>query len=111
MAQDIDYINYESVNLSASFESGVINVVPFKGGFLQMVATGNPVGTLTLQASNDPGPLQAVNWKEVPFSSMVINGANNYCYNISDAYFRYMKIVYTRTSGTGTCSIRVQLKD
>lgn len=66
MAQDIDYINYENISLSASFESTVINVVPFKGGYLQLVATGSPVGELTLKASNDPGPLQAVNfYKEI----------------------------------------------
>lgn len=111
MAQDIDYLNYENVDLGASFESAVINIVPFKGGYIQLVATGAPVGSLVLQASNDPGPLQAVNWETIPYSSMLINGAGRYVYNLQDAYSRYLKLVYTRTSGTGTCSIRIQLKD
>ncbi len=109
--KDREYYNYEGVDMGASFSSPTIDIIRFKGYYAQIVSTGSPLGSFSIHASNDPTIASATNWKEIPYSSMPISGAGISDYNQDGLYCRFIKIVYTRTSGSGTCSIRIQLKD
>lgn len=109
--KDREYYNFEDVDMSVSFFSPVIDLIRFRGYFVQVVTTGSPVGILYMYASNDPTLETATNWHVIPYSTMTVNGADVHQYNQSEMYARFVKVGYTRTSGSGTCSIRIQLKD
>lgn len=70
-------------------------------------ATGSPVGTLDVQIS-----LDQVHWESVPFT-----GVSNPSGTAGSAYFSlnqtsaaYIKLVYTRTSGSGTLGCMIAVK-
>lgn len=77
---------------------------------LQAVYTGAPVGTLKVQVSADNvQPSQTanptanvVNWTDYTGSSVAISAAGNTLYNMTFAGYRWARLVYTKTSGTGT---------
>lgn len=90
---------------------------------IQIVYTGTPTGSFKLQASNDDGqPLKGVspvtlgssvvNWTDVPSSSVAVSGAaGSSMWNIQDAGYRWVRVVYVFTSGTGSLTIaRVNTK-
>jgi hypothetical protein len=72
---------------------------------IQASWTGAPVGTLKLQASNDleNSPTQA--WSDVAASSFNVNGAGDILYNLSEIGYCRMRLVYTRSSGSGTLRV------
>lgn len=87
---------------------------------LQLVFTGSPVGTFKLQASNDhgmpdggqtPQALNVSNWTDVTGSSQAVSAAGNIMWNVENAGYTFVRVVYTVTSGTGTLtSARANVK-
>ena len=70
----------------------------------QIKWTGTPTGTLKLQMSNDIDAT-VTDWEDIPGSSVAIAGAaGQQVYNYSNAPFRWVRVVYTATSGSGTLS-------
>lgn len=77
---------------------------------IQAVWTGSPVGTLKIQVSNDIVPdgvggdqaSNVVNWTDYTNSSQSISGAGNFVWNVLEAGYRWVRLVYTKTSGSGT---------
>jgi hypothetical protein len=77
----------------------------------QAIWTGSPVGNFTLECSNDiaqvsPGvdpSLNVTNWSTYTGSTVAAGGgAGDVMYNVLDAGFRWVRLKYTKTSGTGT---------
>lgn len=66
----------------------------------QAAWTGSPVGVIKLQASNDK-----VIWSDVSNSALNISGAGDVLYNLSEIGYLYIRIVYTKASGTGVLNI------
>lgn len=86
-----------------------LNQVPLYS--IQAVWTGSPVGSLKLQLSNDIinsnppqayNPIQIVNWTDYSGSLTVVNGAGNFVWNCLDVGYRWVRLVYVFSSGTGT---------
>ena len=75
------------------------------GYCVQAVWTGSPVGTMTLEASND-----GVIWSTVDGSTEAISGAGDGIYHVTDVFYAYVRLKYTRTSGTGTLNVSINLK-
>lgn len=111
--------------MSAVSLGGDAQSSPFKAGRLdgfavQCVVTGDAVGTLKLQASNDAGSVpeageQAAtgitNWTDVDGASLSVSGGDNtYVISSVDQHFRWARIVYVRDSGTGSVTARVSGK-
>lgn len=81
-------------------------------GSIQAVFTGSPNGTFKLQWSNDIVPIPAsgaanlassvVNWTDYTGSSQAISAAGNFGWVLGDTGYRWIRLVYTRSSGTGT---------
>lgn len=67
---------------------------------VQYVATGAPVGTLVVQASND-----GTNWSDIAGASASISAAGNGMFNFITTAYSYIKVVYTKGSGTGALSV------
>ena len=68
---------------------------------IQAVYTGSPVGDLTLEASNDK-----VTWTTVANSTVAVSGASSAMWNIQNCGYSWLRLVYTRTSGTGSLTAR-----
>jgi len=97
-----------------------------KGFAVQPIWTGSsPVGTITIQGSNDDGgtsggnPPVITNWTTVSFkdntgatvSSFSVSGNSGNTMIQDDAqYYRWARLVYTKGSGTGTLSARLEAK-
>lgn len=90
---------------TASLTSAVINCEVKILSAVSAVWTGSPVGSLVLQASIDQSQ-----WNTIGGSTQSVSGAGSVLYNIEDMGFPYMRAVYTKTSGTGSLTIKVNLK-
>ena len=88
---------------------------------IQIVFTGSPVGTFTLEVSDDDGNTKQpiidpatesiTNWSTYQGSSQSISAAGNHSYEVQNSGHRWARIKYTKTSGTGTItSCRVNIK-
>jgi len=71
------------------------------GYSVQAVYTGSPVGTIKLQAS-----LDRTTWNDVSNSSTAISAAGSTLWNISDVQYPYLRVVYTRDSGSGVLTVK-----
>jgi hypothetical protein len=106
-------------DLSASRNGNPINLDYIDLCAIQAVITGSPVGSMKLQGSCDVGtsttdgnPANNVvtNWTDVAGSSQAVSAAGNLMFNISDAGWKWLRVVYTFTSGTGTAVVRINGK-
>lgn len=74
---------------------------------------GSADGTLKLQTSDDNVPVgtganqsaQVVNWTDYTGSSTVVAGAGDFTWRLEAIGDKWIRVVYTRTSGTGTLTI------
>lgn len=79
-------------------------------GSIQATYTGSPTGTIKVQVSDDivavaPGAdpsANVVHWDDYTGSSTAVAGAGSITYNLSFTGYRWVRLVYTFTSGTGT---------
>ncbi len=81
------------------------------------VGGGSPVGILKLQAcnnafANNTGLQEDPNavWVDITGSAYNVTTDGTYFYNVSDAYYKAFRIVYTRTSGTATATLYLNAK-
>ena len=82
---------------------------------VQLVWTGSPVGSFKLQASNDAGspnagndPLLAqnvTNWTDIDGSAVSVSVAGNIMWNYQNCGYNFIRVVWTRTSGTGSLTV------
>jgi hypothetical protein len=84
---------------------------------VQAIATGSPVGAFKLQASSDSkGPnarepwASPVNAIDIAGSTASISGADEIIWNVTEVAYSWVRVVYTRTSGTGSLTARVGVK-
>ena len=76
---------------------------------IQAVWTGTPAGTMKLQASNDPTPAIGTipytvsNWSDITYSFLTLTGsAGNYLWSVDNCAYKFVRITYTNTSGSGS---------
>ncbi len=87
-----------SVNItSAGVDLGNITHYSFEGVFSSATLNGN----FKLQVSNDD-----VNYIDLAGASDTITSGGSSLINISDAGYRYVRCVWTATSGTGTLTVQ-----
>lgn len=89
-----------SQSMAASFNSSSQQLLFVAMASIQAVFTGAPVGSFKLQISNDNS-----NWTDYSGSDYEISAAGNYVWILAVTPFAYVRVVYTRTSGTGSCTI------
>lgn len=88
---------------------------------IQLVFTGSPNGSFSLQASNDPGQPNGgnsnllstgvVNWTTIANSTQGVNAAGDLTYTVENAGYAWVRVVWTATSGSGTLtSARINVK-
>jgi hypothetical protein len=84
---------------------------------IQAVFTGAPTGSFKIQASNDPGrpnigketPDPAAyavnNWTDLTDLTVAIVAAGDIMWNVQNAGYRWIRLVYTPSGGTGTITV------
>lgn len=84
---------------------------------IQATWTGSPVGNFTLETSADQGnqnvypPTGITNWSTYTGSSQAAGGAGgSFSWRIIQSPSRWVRLVFTFTSGTGSVSARFQAK-
>lgn len=101
-----------SIVLSANRVSAAFQVWEMYGFSIQAVYTGTPTGTFKLQGSADPiskntgSPTQApTNWTDIAGSSVAVTAAGDYMWNVSDAMYNFVRIVYTDGSSGSSSAV------
>lgn len=111
-------------SMGATFASNGVDTGQIVLLSIQAVWTGSPVGSFKLQISNDDVPVavepnkpyaqnpssNVVNWTDYTGSTTAVSGAGDFMWNILESGYRWIRVVYTRTSGTGTCNITCRVK-
>lgn len=92
---------------------------------IQAIWTGTPIGTLTIQVSNDIVPVYSsptnpvgnnpaqnvVNWTTYSNSQVPINGnSGNWTYVAQLSPYRWVRLVYTPSMGSGTINANLFMK-
>lgn len=103
----------------ASFVSKVVDLGNVNLGSIQAVWAGvAPVGVLKIQLSNDiisntaDPNVAVVNWDDFSGSSFNVSGnAGTHIFNISNMGYKWLRLFYTRTGGTGSMDANMTAKD
>lgn len=104
---------FQGADLSqATLTSEVYDLNHMYGYAIQFVYTGTAVGVLTVQASCDMVQLvnasRIVNWSPLVDLPLVAPGSN--MYNVIQGNYRWGRVVYTRTSGSGALNTILNAK-
>jgi hypothetical protein len=99
-----------SASMTQSLVSDAVDLRESTGFSVQLVYTGSPVGTFTLEASNDKLNATPTTWVTVDNSSTAIAASGNFMINMEKSYFGWVRVKYTFTSGTGTIAVKIIAK-
>ncbi len=110
----------DTASLGASFNGAAFGLDHLVGyAVCGVYTTANAEGTIKLQASNNPftvgdptnfnptGPNYGENpdatWDDISGATEVVaSTSGTFFFNVSDVYYRGFRVVWTRSSGTGT---------
>lgn len=108
--------NIPNIIASGTIMNTTINSSPVPlyqswGYAIQVVFTGTPTGTFSLQGSCDPIPqarieeIAPTNWSTIINSSIAVSAAGNLMWNVADIGYTYVRVVYVDTSGGTSTAI------
>lgn len=107
-------------NMGANITSSGINLISIYAFSIQAVWSGGsaPVGVFKLQGSNDPGDngsgqgvSQPTNWTDITSSPQAISGTpGSALFDVTECAYRWVRLVYTRTSGSATVNAIMNVK-
>lgn len=104
---------------SGNITSGFIYLDQAFGFAVQAVITGSPVGSLKLQGSCDDGDDWAagpgvgrgvVNWTDIPNTFQSVNGSGIVTWNMPKSFYKWARLLYASTSGTGNITATLNVK-
>ncbi len=106
---------------TSEVDSSPITIDQIFGYAVQAIWTGTPNGTMLLQASCDAparetqtsngGPDVVTNWSDITGTSITIAGSSgNFMWNLDGTFYRYFRLKYVNTSGTGSLTVNAVLK-
>lgn len=76
---------------------------------IQLIWTGTPTGTITVQVSTDNITYNALTFD--PVLTQPAGSAGGYFINLDSCGFFWVKLVYTNSSGSGTFNAQICAKD
>lgn len=110
----------DSVSMNATFNGDAVHLEHMEGysvvaSWTETAAT--LAGTLKLQASNNAfadnvnnNENASASWADIAGSSVAVSGAGSFAWNVSAAYYKSFRVVWTRTSGQGVYTAYVAAK-
>lgn len=107
----------DSVSMNATFNGAALGVDHLEGFSVCISAaetSASLVGTLKLQASNnafdetrsDGTVASGAVWVDITGATENVSGTGTFMFNVSEVYYRAVRVVWTRTSGEGTMTAR-----
>lgn len=104
---------FNDIDLSlASTTSEVCDLNHMYGYSIQAVFTGTATGNIQVQACCDPAEFnqtfRLTNWTTI--ATLPIAAPGTVIYNSDAAYYRWLRIVYVSTGGTGAMDANINLK-
>lgn len=107
-------------DMSSTVTSTGINLISIYAYSIQITWTGGsaPVGSFTLQGSNDPGDTgsgqavsQPTHWTTITGSSQSVSGTpGSMLYDVVECSYRWVRLVYTPVSGSATMNAITNVK-
>jgi hypothetical protein len=107
-----DDLTLDGTNMAVNITSEPVYLGHICNYSIQLVFTGSPGGNFKLQMSNDEGNPSApkesdrdfkiTNWTDIADSAVTISAAGDLAYNYRDAGYRWVRVLWTQTSGSGT---------
>lgn len=107
MSEPIFSINKQILNaqsMSTDITSDTVDIAELVGYCVHAIWTGAPTGRVRAEASNDN-----INFVEVS-SEDTAGAAGQYLVNYENQHYRYVRVRYSRTSGTGNLTVYVSGK-
>jgi len=96
---------WSSLTMSGNLTTTPVALDHIYGYSVQVVWTGATAsGAFTIEASDDVTsvPANIVNWETVGSSSIAASGPGSAFYNYNGAFYKWFRLKYAYTSGTGT---------
>jgi len=111
---DTVYLNAPIVvngSMAADVASTPVEITTFNGYSVTAKVTGgsSPDGMIAIQVSNDDAA-SPTSWIELAGSANTIDGDDTVVWNVADAYYKWFRIFYDRTSGSGTLNVNYNVK-
>lgn len=111
MIEPKNYALLTAQSMGASFQSAWIPMKYYWGLSIQAVWTGgSAAGTLNLQVSNDPDSVATKTPTDYTGSSLVVAGAGNWFWDVTQTAGGWFRLNFVYTSGTGSLSAQVNGK-
>lgn len=103
----IDYSKYiDAVSMGATITGASTNIMNCDRVGYEIVYTGTPTGTFSVEVSNT-----GTYWQTLTLSTPVTaSGAGGNDFIDCETASKYCRLIYTRTSGTGTLSVALTAK-
>lgn len=99
------------IDSTGDFTSNRLNIKQAKCFAIQAVWTGDASGNFSLEASCDANDVVPTNWDAVADTTVAAGGeSGSHLYNITDAGYSWVRVVYTNLSGTGEADLRASVK-
>lgn len=95
----------EATSMATTITGSSFNIATYGTVAVQAVYSGSPNGTLKLQCSNDNS-----NWSDISGASSSVSSAGNTVFNLTDAGYAFIRLIYTFVSGSGSLSATVNGK-
>jgi hypothetical protein len=92
-------------SMAADYTGASQQMVQMVMGAIAARFSGTPNGTLKLQISNDNS-----NWTDYTDSDYALTTSGSVSWNLNNIGYQYVRVVYTRNSGTGTLNVTVSGK-
>jgi hypothetical protein len=101
----LNILSLDSVSMSQNQSSLIHDLGEVSGFAVHSIFTGTPVGTLIVEASNDTDTNNFV-----AIDSYAITEDGKRLLNIEKSHYKYVRVRYEFTSGSGTLTTRVSGK-
>lgn len=96
--------NYKIItngDMSTSLTSSEVDMSKCDGYAIYAKWTGSPIGTIKLSVSIDD-----INFVDLSGSETEVSGAGDAMWEVATAFYDKVRVVFTRTSGTGTLNVQ-----
>lgn len=95
---------FNAGDMSGNLNSDILDVAEARGYCVHQFWSGAPAGNIILQGSND-----GINFKAI--TTTAAGGASGSLLNNQpDIYYRYIQLIFTFTSGTGSLTAYISAK-
>jgi hypothetical protein len=105
-----------AISSTTTYTSDAVELTHIAGYAISLLLTGTATGTAKLQAAMTQLTPASADWIDLPNSGATANiavdagAATKHLWNVSDAFYKWVRVSYTNATNSGTLAIRANLK-